>query len=75
MKITEKFKLLNIFMPHTLETGFAGKLYKMFRGFRKNDKFLKIISVIYLEKFKHAFQFLTKCFSYLTAKWFSDSYK
>ena len=48
---------------------------KMFRGYRENDKFSKILLRIYLEEFKHPFQSFTKCFSYLIAWYFDDSYK
>ena len=40
---------------------------KMSRGYRKNDKFLKILLQIYLEVFTCSFQSFPKCFSYLTA--------
>ena len=37
----------------------------MFRGYRENGKFSKILSRIYLEEFIDPFQSFTKCFYYL----------
>ena len=43
------------------------RVNKMFRGFRENDRFLKIFLSIYREKFMHLFQSFTKYLSPLTA--------
>ena len=67
-----KMKLSKIGMSFPVQ---VLKFYnKMFRGSRENDKFLKILLRIYQE-FTHSFQSFTKCFSYLIAWQFGDSYK
>ena len=43
------------------------RINKMFRGFRENDRFLKIFLSIYCEKFMHLFQSFTKYLSPLFA--------
>ena len=43
------------------------RINKMFRGFRENDRFLKIFLSIYCEKFMHLFQSFTKYLSPLIA--------
>ena len=43
------------------------RVNKMFRGFRENDRFLKIFLSIYREKFMHLFRSFTKYLSPLIA--------
>ena len=39
----------------------------MFREYREDDKFSKILLQIYLEKFTHLFESITKSLSYVIA--------